>query len=54
MASRLYNYFLMSWRYGRITQYQLQQAVEKGYITQEEYEQIISTPQDLVSSTTTQ
>jgi hypothetical protein len=53
MPSRLYNYFLMSWRYGRITQEQLQTAVQKGYITQEEYEQIIATPQDMVASAET-
>lgn len=45
MASRLYNYFVYCWKNGTITQEQLQQAVAKGYITQEEYEQIIAMPQ---------
>lgn len=44
MASRLYNYFLTCWINGTVTEEQLQTAVSKGYITQKEYETIISTP----------
>jgi hypothetical protein len=44
MASRLYPYFLMCWKNYTVTAEQLQTAVQKGYITQEECEQIISTP----------
>lgn len=47
MASRLYNYFLYCWINGTITEEQLQQAVAKGYITQDEYYQIISTPRNV-------
>jgi hypothetical protein len=44
MPSRLYAYFLMCWKNYTVTEEQLQVAVQKGYITQEEYEEIISTP----------
>ncbi|WP_082050322.1 XkdX family protein [Risungbinella massiliensis] len=46
MASRLYGYFLMCWKNGTVTESQLQTAVSKGYITQSEYEEITSTPQE--------
>lgn len=44
MASELYEYFLMRWQTNTITEEKLQNAVAKGYITQEEYETIINTP----------
>ncbi|MBS7531380.1 XkdX family protein [Hazenella sp. IB182353] len=40
--STLYDYFAMCWRYGTVTETQLQNAVVKGYISQEEYEAIIA------------
>lgn len=46
MASPLYNYFLNCWKNCGCTQQQLQNAVAKGYITQQEYDQIIATPQN--------
>lgn len=46
MASRLYNYFLYCWINGTVTEEQLQRAVQLGYITQDEYNQIISTPRE--------
>ncbi|QQE75734.1 XkdX family protein [Brevibacillus composti] len=44
MASRLFNYFLMCWINGTVTEQQLETAVAKGYITQEEKENILATP----------
>lgn len=45
MASRLYNYFLSCWINGTVTELQLQNAVTKGYITQDEYNTIVATQQ---------
>jgi hypothetical protein len=42
MSSRLYIYFYTCWKNGTITQEQLQTAVTKGYIAQDEYERIIT------------
>lgn len=44
MASRLYEYCLMRWKSGAWTEEQLTNAVAKGYITEEEKQQIMSTP----------
>ncbi|MGA9175127.1 MAG: XkdX family protein [Thermoactinomyces sp.] len=44
MASRLFTYFLLRWQTDTITEEQLQNAVAKGYITQDEYQTIIETP----------
>ncbi|WDU84191.1 XkdX family protein [Caloramator sp. Dgby_cultured_2] len=41
--SKLYNFFLQCWLNGTVDETRLQNAVAKGYITQEEYEQIIAT-----------
>lgn len=40
--SKLYNFFLQCWLNGLITEERLQNVVNKGYITQEEKEQIIN------------
>lgn len=45
MASRLYGYFLSSWKNQTIDEAGLQIAVSKNYITQAEYETIIATEQ---------
>lgn len=42
MASRLYGYFKMCWENETITIEQLENAVLKGYITQEELQTIIA------------
>ncbi|MCH5586322.1 XkdX family protein [Shimazuella sp. AN120528] len=42
MSSRLYAYFYTCWKNGTISQEQLQTAVTKGYITQEEYDRMIT------------
>lgn len=44
MASRLFNYFLMCWVNDTVSERQLITAVEKGYITAEEKENITATP----------
>lgn len=44
MASRLFNYFLMCWVCGTVTEQQLETAVVKGYITEEEKQNILATP----------
>lgn len=44
--SRLYNYFLDCWKNRTVIEVQLQNAVTKGYITQDEYNIIITTPQN--------
>jgi hypothetical protein len=46
MASRLFNYFLMCWINGTVTDSQLQTAVDKGYITATEKQDIEATPQN--------
>ena len=43
----MYETLLRMWRKGKITQAKLQEAVEKGWITQAQYEYIIAQPQDL-------
>jgi hypothetical protein len=43
--SRLYNYFLSSWKNHTIDETGIQNAVTKGYLTQEEANDIIATPQ---------
>lgn len=47
MASRLFNYFLMCWVNGTVTDAQLQTAVDKGYITADEKLTIEATPQNV-------
>jgi hypothetical protein len=39
-----YNYFLMCWKNGTVTKSQLKTAVQKGYLTPEEYESITGEP----------
>lgn len=46
MASRLFNYFLMCWINGTVTEAQLETAVSKGYITEQEKQDIMATPQN--------
>ncbi len=43
--SRLYEYFKWRWYYRTIEIEQLEKAVTKTYITQQEYEQIIESEQ---------
>lgn len=42
--SRLYPYFLSCWLNYTVTEQQLESAVAKGYITEEEKNEIIATP----------
>jgi hypothetical protein len=44
MTSRLYAYFLSSWKNYTIDETGIQNAVTKGYLTQEEADTIIATP----------
>ncbi|OPX87009.1 MAG: hypothetical protein A4E53_02664 [Pelotomaculum sp. PtaB.Bin104] len=44
MASKLFNYFLMCWINGTVTEAQLTTAVSKGYLTEEEKTSILATP----------
>jgi hypothetical protein len=44
MRSRLFNYFLMCWGCGTVTEQQLETAVTKGYITQNEKKDIVAIP----------
>lgn len=46
MASRLYKYLLSSWLNCTLSEEQVQNAVLKGYITQEEADTIKSTPRN--------
>ena len=39
-----YDFLLNMWIMGRITEQQIQKAFTKGYITQEEANQILATP----------
>lgn len=41
----MYQFLLNMWVMRRITEEQLYQLVQKGWITQQEYEMIVSTPQ---------
>lgn len=45
MASRLYSYCLMRWESGAWGEEQLTTSVEKGYITEEEKQEIMTHPQ---------
>ncbi|MDN4093588.1 XkdX family protein [Brevibacillus agri] len=45
MASRLYEYCLMRWQSGAWGEEQLTNAVQKGYITEEEKQDIMTHPQ---------
>lgn len=44
MASRLFNYFLMCWINSTVTEAQLTTAVSKGYLTDQERQDIVATP----------
>ncbi|GIP38298.1 hypothetical protein J31TS4_15780 [Paenibacillus sp. J31TS4] len=44
MASRLFNYFLMCWINDTVSEQQLETAVAKNYITEQEKRDIIATP----------
>lgn len=44
MASRLYPHFIECWKHNTITEGQLQAAVNKGYLTEQEKQDIIATP----------
>jgi len=46
MASRLFNYFLMCWVSGTVNEEQLTNAVAKGYITEQEKQDIMATPKN--------
>lgn len=39
-----FNYFLMCWMWGTVTEAQLSQAVTKGWITDDQRQAIIATP----------
>lgn len=39
-----FNYFLMCWTWGTVTEAQLSQAVVKGFITEDQRQAIIATP----------
>lgn len=41
----LYNFIRLQWIMGKYTPEQVQSAVTKGYITQEEADEILATPQ---------
>ncbi len=41
----MYNFLLNMWVMKRITETQVQNAVNKGYVTQEEANMILATPQ---------
>lgn len=45
MASRLFNYFLMCWINDTVTEAQLTAAVSKGYLTGQEKQDIMATPE---------
>ena len=44
-STAYYGFFLNMWIMGRVTEAQLQIAVDKGYLTAEERDMIIATPQ---------
>ena len=46
MSSTWYNIYLPLWIQGKMTIEQLQVALAKGRITQEEYDAIVATPQN--------
>lgn len=48
MKSAEYNLFLRNWINNRATGEQIQKAIEKGYITQEEAEEIMANPRNQI------
>lgn len=44
MASPLYDFLLLCWTEGKLTEAHIQYAVEQGWITSEEASSILATP----------
>lgn len=42
----MYNFILGMWQAGRVTEEQVRSYAQKGFITQEEADQILATPQE--------
>jgi len=47
MSNYYYNFFLGNWKKGISLEIHLKKAVELGYITQAEMEEIMATPKDI-------
>lgn len=43
----MYDYLLRLWKQGRLTETQLQAAVDKSWITAEQQQTILATPKDV-------